>query len=444
MIRKRPGAMQNTLSKNMSNTVTEANYRPWLIWGLAALFYFYEYFLQVSPNVMANDLMRAFHITGAQLGNLVAIYFYADASMQIPVGLLIDRFGPRKLLIFAVFLCVIGNLIFASANVLFQAEIGRLFIGLGSSFAVIGCFKLAANWFPVKRFTLLVGLTLTIGMSGAVFGQAPLALLVDDIGWRGSMYLLAVVGAALAIAMWIFVRDNPSTAKTSVHNATDLSAELHYLWDALKGILRRSQNWWTAIYGGLMFAPTSAFGALWGVSFLMSRYGLSRPSAADMISLLFIGWAIGSPTFGAYSDYVGKRKPPMMIGAIGALIAMIFILYIYLPAWSIYLTLFLFGFFSSGFLASFSIIRENNPGNANATAFGFMNTLNMVGGAVLQPLIGHLLDISWQHKTINGARLFSTHNYQMALTTLPACIAIAIVFWFFIKETFCRLKQKHL
>ncbi len=435
--------IQNILLRNMQNTQTISKYRPWLIWGLAALFYFYEYFMQVSPNVMANDLMSAFNITGTQLGNLAAIYFYAYASMQIPVGLLLDRIGPRKLLTFAATLCVIGNVVFASATVLTQAEIGRLFIGLGSSFAVISCFKLVANWFPVKRFALLIGLTVMIGMLGAVFGEAPFAFMVDGIGWRGSMYVLAVAGAALAISMWIFIRDNPPIKQSSTSQAesTDISLELRHLWDALKGILRSSQNWLTAIYGGLMFAPTSAFGALWGVSFLMSRYGLSRPGAADMISLLFIGWAVGSPSFGAYSDHIGKRKPPMIIGSIGALIAMIFIIYIYLPTWTIYLALFLFGFFSSGFLASFSIIRENNPGNANATALGFMNTLNMVGGAVLQPLIGYVLDVNWRHQMFHGARLFTTHNYQMALTTLPVCIAISIFFWYFIKETFCRLKE---
>src|SRR3954452_7317306 len=100
--------------------------QPWLIWGLASFFYFYENCLQVSPGVMVPELMRTFAVNAAALGNMAAFYFYAYAGMQIPVGVLTDRYGVRCLLSLAIAICALGSLIFGLAHSLTSAEIGRL------------------------------------------------------------------------------------------------------------------------------------------------------------------------------------------------------------------------------------------------------------------------------------------------------------------------------
>lgn len=403
----------------------------WYIWLFGALFYSFEFLLQVSPGVMTDDLMHAFNIDGAALGNLTAFYFYSYAIMQIPAGIFLDYLGPRKLLTLSCTICALGALIFGVSGVLYQAEIGRLLIGLGSAFAVLGTFKLAANWFPSQRFALVTGITIMLGMLGAVFAGTPLALLVQKFSWRIVMQGLACAGFILALLIWLNVRDKPKHKKIPA----SISASQDSLIIGLKKTLTKPQNWICAVYGGLMFAPTSAFAALWGVPFLMMKYDVARTLAAGAISMVFIGWAIGAPIFGYISDSMRKRKPTLYIGSIGGLLSMLIIIYVHTPFLVIYILLFAFGFFCSGFLPAFSIIREINPNKNSATALGFMNTLNMVGGAVLQPLIGQLLDMQWNGVKLNSVRLYSIHAYHHALLTLPIILLLSLLIIPFIKET---------
>ncbi len=438
------------MHKFSKTTLTDSetsNLLAWIIWTLSALFYFYEFFLQVSPSVMSHNLMASFSIDGAQVGNLAAIYFYAFAAMQIPVGMLLDRFGPRKLLTIAALGCGIGNIVFASASVLWQAEVGRLIIGLGSAFSVVSCLKLAANWFPVRRFAFLTGLMLTIGMLGALFGEAPLSLLVQAIGWRDTMWLLACAGIILSALIFLIVRDRPERSKVQYSGLQDqshnISMSFKQLLLLLKGILTKKQNWYTALYGGLMFAPTSAFAALWGVSFFVAKYHMDRFLAATMISVIFVGWVVGSPLIGNISDRIQRRKPPLYMASVGSIISIYFVIYVSMPIWLLCIALFCFGFFTSGFLPAFSIMRESNPQKANATALGFMNGMNMVGGAVLQPLIGWLLDEDWHHKVSHGVMNFSPGNYEHAMIVLPLCLLASLLFLPLIKETHGKVIVGH-
>lgn len=405
----------------------------WIVWGLGAIFYFYDILLQVSPGVMVPELMQAFKVNAAGIGHISAFYFYAYAGMQIPVGVLLDNYGPRRLLSFAAFICLIGCLLFAYADGVSQAALGRFLIGFGSAFGAVGCMKLASNWFPLERFALLTGLLVTLGMLGAVGGETPLALLINAINWRNSMILLGIIGGALSFAIWLVVKDSPSLATTVPLEKTNKG-----ILSGLRHVIRNKQTWLAAIYGGLMFAPTSAFGALWGVPFLMTKYGISRPAAAGIISMLFIGWAIGSPITGWLSDYIQRRKPTMLIGTVGALTCMLGIIYAPIPLLGMSLLLFLFGFFSSGFLTAFSIVREINHNHISATALGFMNMLNMIGGAVLQPFIGYLLDHYWKGVIIDGTRIYSIQDYYTALVVLPTIIFISLLLMPFIKETHCK------
>ncbi len=409
---------------------------PWLIWSLAAFFYFYEFLLQVSPSVMVPQLSRAFHADARTLGDLAAFYFYAYAVMQIPVGLLYDRYGVKRILTTAILVCATGTLIFSQSSSLGYAETGRTLIGLGSSFAVVGCLQLATIWFPVRRFALLTGLMLTIGMLGAMGGEAPLALLVNAFGWRQAMTLLAIAGLLLAIIMSLIIRDNPD--KTTLKNNPIPNEPL---FSGLAFVLKSPQCWLTAIYGGLKFAPTSALGALWGVPFLMARYP-SMPSskAGLLISLIFLGWAIGSPLWGSFSDRIGKRRPPMFIGTTGSLVCILFILYQPVSTSMMAILLFTFGITSSGFLTSFSIMREIVPKRMSGVALGFMNMMNMVGGALSQPLIGALL-VAYSTVLTHGHHhhaLYSAHDFTRALSCLPVTIALALLLLPFIKETYCR------
>ena len=413
------------------------NFYPWLVFILSSSFLFYKYLLQVSPSIMANELMSTFQLSGESLGNLAAFYFYAYLCMQLPVGLLLDHFSPKRLVATAITVCALGALLFAKANTLGIADLGRLFIGIGGAFSAVGTMKLITLWFPPKRFALVSGLMMTIGMLGAIAGEALLSNRVENIGWQATSFHCAILGFILAICVWLFVFDR-KTADTNEKSKTSVKSFFLDLYT----IISNKQSWLVSLYSGLAFAPISAFAGLWGVPYLVETSHLSRTVVAWLISFTFIGFAIGSPFAGWLSDRIQRRKP-LMIG--GTFLGMFFLsLLIYLPFLSQYIMLillFLFGFFTSFFFVSFAHMREINDANASGTAIGFINMFNAICGALSEPLIGNLLDIGWGHKMQNGARIFSVSDYQHALTALPLSMLIALILQFFIKETFCQSNE---
>ncbi|TAL64797.1 MAG: MFS transporter [Legionella sp.] len=422
------------------NSPETRSFTPWIVWGLACVFYFYECLLQVSPSVMSNELMRDFSVTSQTLGILSGIYFYSYAIMQLPGGVMMDYFGPRRLLTIATLVCAVSTIAFGMTDNFFMACLARLMIGFGSAFAAVGSMKLAANWFPAQRFALLTGLMVTIGMMGAIGGEAPLALLVDTFGWRQSMILMGCIGIIIAILLFLIAKDTPKNYTPPVH--THALAEEEHLLPSLLALIKNKQLWMVAIYGGLIYMATPVFCGLWGVPFLMTKMSIAKSTAANYISLVFIGWAIASPLWGIFSNRIGLRKPPMYLGALGALICSS--LFIFAPIKSslaIELLLFIFGFFSAGFLPAFSVAKELCNKKYVATGLSFMNMMNMVGIALAQPLIGYILDKMWQGEMAGTVRIYPLIAYQSALALLPLGMVIALIILPKIKETYCQSVQ---
>lgn len=409
--------------------------RACLVWGLAAIFYFYELMLLVSPSVMLGELTRTFSANAEQLGSLAAFYYYAYAAMQIPVGLLMDRFGPRILLTLAACFCAIGCFVFGFAQELYIAQIGRFVMGVGGSFAVVGCLKLASLWFPINRFALLTGIMVAVGMMGGVFGQAPVATLVESVGWRHASFLGGAVGVILCALIWFIVADHPFKFQ---QDHIKKQTRSHFLRD-LYEVMKLPQVWIVSLYAGLMFVPTTGFGQLWGVPYFVERYNVGTATAGIMVSMIFFGWAVGGPLYGWISDNIGRRKLPMGFAALSTLIIMVAIMYAPVDRIGMQILMFLLGACSSGFILAFSIVREINPLALTGTAIGFINTLNNASGALAQPVIGKLLDKLWDGKiSPDGNPVYSLEMYNEAFLFLPICIAIAFIMMPLIRETFCQ------
>ena len=185
------------------------SWRGWFIWSLSALAFGYAFFQRVTPGVMVSDLMRDFAIGGGMLGVLSALYFYPYFLLQVPLGALLDRIGPRLLMSGAVFLAGLGSVLFGTAESLAAAYAGRILIGVGSAVGFLGSMSLAARWFPPRRFAFLTGLAMFLAMMSGMLGQGPLAVFVEAFGWRASQWALGIFGFALALMIFAFVRDAP-------------------------------------------------------------------------------------------------------------------------------------------------------------------------------------------------------------------------------------------
>jgi sugar phosphate permease len=421
-----------------AHTAKKVSFLPWIICGLGAVFYCYEYFLRITPSVMTSELMSAYDLKGGQIGDLSAFYYHAYVPMQIIVGLLMDRYGPRRLLTIACVLCAIGTYLFAGKYGYGLAAGGRFLVGFGSAFAFVGALKLATIWLPPNRFALVSGIIMCLGMIGAMCGDILLREMVDGLGWRATIYASAGAGLLLSIILWSVIRDNDKEHYNHHIHAINFKS----VFAGLVETLGNSQIWLVGSVGFLMYTSLSAFAELWGIPYLEQAHGFSKTTAAYANSIVFLGWAFGSPMWGWFSDHIQKRCLPIILGAILSLGFVTVLLYVpNLSSAGIYISLFFFGFFSSVQILIFAICHEASKIKAAGTAIALTNMIVMIGGNVFQPIIGRLLDMEWKDSIVNGARVYPPHAYHVALSVLPICIVGAIFIMYFVRETNCTVKQ---
>lgn len=417
------------------NTTTQmpSKFSAYVVFLLSATFYLYEFVLQVAPSVMADSMMKTFQVSAAGFGIISAFYFYAYAPMQLPAGLLFDRYGPRKLMTCALILCAIGSFFFASTNSLFTAALGRLLIGIASAFSFIGVLVLVSRWFPPHQFAFLAGVAQLMSSVGAMFGEMPLAALIEVVGWRYASFILAVIGLCLAALIWFVIRDYP-------HQPTQSAPQRHFKeeWRRLLSVCHRSYTWIIGAYAFTIWTPIAVFAALWGVPYLQQKYQVSVLVASGLCSMIWLGIGVGSPLLGWVSDRFYSRRLALSISSIFGLGATLILLY--MPNVSInwmYLVLFMFGFGAGGQTVSFAVVKDNNPAELVGTASGFNNLSVLVGGAIFQPLVGIFLKHSSGWSMVNDVPVYTVQSYNYALFVLPCCYFISLIIAMFI------LKESH-
>jgi MFS family permease len=397
-------------------------------WLTGALFFFYAWVLRVAPSVMVEELMRDFAVGAAALGHLSAAYFYGYAGMQIPVGVLLDRFGPRRLMTLAALVCAGGCVLSATGTSLGVASTGRFLIGASAAFSLVGSMAVAGQWFQPARFALFSGLSMAMGMAGGVFGQAPLRLAVEATDWRFVTLALASGGLALAAAAWATVRDRWRG-----------SGGLGRALSGLGTVLADRQSWLVALAGLGTSVPLLAFASLWGVPFLETAYRLPSAQAAVLTSVIFVGWGVGAPVIGWLSDRIGRRKPPLIAGLLLETAALAVLVYV--PGQPVPVLgglCFLVGFFGSSQIVCFALAKENHPAALSGTAIGFVNAMVTGAGALFQPLVGLLLDLAWTGETAAGARLYAPETYRLAFASLIASCLLGLLCLAAVRETHCR------
>ena len=406
------------------------------IFILATLFLSFEMILQVSPSVMTTQLMSEFNINAAILGVIASCYFYSYTAMQIPSGLLFDRFGPRALISIACLLCSFGSLFFGIAHSAYLLGVGRFLLGIGSAFAYIGALTVAARWFSPSLFALLVGIVQFVGCVGATCGALPLASLINSIGWRSTMNYLAVLGFILSAACAIVIKNRPSKEKK-------LSEDQHHHLGFVKSfkiIMAQKQSWALGLYSFCNWAPALIFPALWGVPYLMGKYNLPSTTAAFANSMVWVGVALFSPLIGYLSDKLQRRNILLVsTTAIGLVISLLLLFVPHLPYFVICFFLLILGGASSGNLICFAVAKDINRPSVTSTAMGFNNMAVVLSGAVFQPVVGWILLKLWDGTMVNNAPYYSTSSYTIALMTVPACYFVSlIVSMTMIKETHCK------
>jgi len=256
------------------------NYPPmmlsWAVWGLGAILYLIGFYQRVAPAVMTSELMVSFNIGATGLGNLSGIYFYSYVAMQVPTGILADRWGPRRLLSAGALVAGAGALVFAMAPSFIWAGMGRLLIGGSVAVAFVAMLKLAAHWFAPRHFALTSGMALFCGIIGAVFAGVPLRLLVSAMGWRPVMIGSGLITLAVAVLIWMLVRDDPGEKGyiSYAHAVSGVTPHPRFM-TGIKAIFKHRNPWLLCLIPGGIVGSVLTFSGLWGVPFLTTHYGLS-------------------------------------------------------------------------------------------------------------------------------------------------------------------------
>ncbi|MDP7008108.1 MAG: MFS transporter [Phycisphaerales bacterium] len=270
---------------------------PWVIWGICTLYFLFDYTNQVVPGAMHPELMESFGTSAFQFGLIAASYFYIYAVMQIPVGILGDRFGPKRPLAIASFVASVGCLLFSQADSVTTALLARSMIGLGACFSFVSVLMIASNWFPSNRFSLLVGLTNMAGMLGAISADNFLswAATPEHLGWKDTVAFIGMFGFAVSLGILFLVKDHPSGENRDPSGSPPVG--LSDVLKHLSAIVRSKQIWVCGVYAATIATTFMTFGAAWGSVFLESSLGVTSVEAASCASFVFVGAITGSFLF---------------------------------------------------------------------------------------------------------------------------------------------------
>lgn len=424
---------------NTMKQSTEYSKLGWLVTLTASLFFFYEFIQLNLFNAIDVQLMQAFKLNAPELGQLSSMYFYANALCLFPAGILLDRFSTKKLLLSAVALCTIGTFAFAIADSYLVAAIGRFIVGMGASFCFLSCIRLASRWFPPSKMALVTGLVVTMAMLGGLVAQTPLAILSGIMGWRNAVLLDAALGILVALAIALIVQDRPPNSHEVAH-ADKAHLQTLGFWRSIKLVLLNPNNWLGGFYTSLMNLPVFLLGALWGIHYLTEVHHISSVQASYATTMFFVGVIFGSPAFGWFSDRIGRRVLPMIIGAIVSLGVMLLLMYAsHLSLNELIGLFFLIGFVTSSQVLSYPAIAELNPSSLTSTAVSVDSVTIMVSGAIFQPFFGWIMQSHWNHAmTAEGVPLYSANDFMSAMMIMPIAFVLSIFIAWMIKESFCQ------
>ncbi|HVK53788.1 MAG TPA: MFS transporter [Burkholderiales bacterium] len=413
---------------------------------LAIAAYLLSFFHRVAPAAIASDLAAAFHTSATSLGVLAATYFYIYTIMQAPTGVLADTLGPRKILTVGGLMAGAGSLVFGLAPTFEMAVLGRALVGLGVSVAFIAMLKLIAVWYEESRFATLTGMAMFLGNIGSVLAGAPLAWAAQSAGWRSVFITVGALSLTIGIASWFLVKDSP-TASAEGGQARSSGIDRAAWVAGLLTVLRNRATWPGFFFNFGVAGAFFSFAGLWAVPYLTQARGFSRVAASNHISLYFIGFAIGCALTGRLSDHMGKRKPLLLGGAF--VYSSSWLIWIFgknLPLEATYPLFALVGLVTACFTLSWACAKEVNPPALSGMATSVVNTGMFLGAAIMQPLVGWVMDLFWDGATRDGVRFYSEGNYQAALLLLFGFSALGTIASLFIRETNCqnRWRDPHL
>jgi len=402
-------------------------YHRWIIFIITSSLFLISQFYRASNAVLAPLLIRDLSLNTEELGLMSASFFYAFALTQIPLGILLDRVGPRRTMTVLSLVAVLGAIIFAWADSLSDGVIGRILLGIGMACNLMGTLKLLTTWFGPATFATLSGIILSIGTLGNMAAATPLVLLVQRMGWRMAFTLIAGINLVQIGILYAVVRDKPpekTVSPTSVWKARDIFAGLRLLF--------AQKDYWIISCGAFFrYGVFAAVQTLWAGPYLINAMGLSPLAAGNLILLLNIALVIGGPTWGSLSDRILKTRKGVVTGSL--LLLSCTILAIALLPKGAGLPILAFLFFCFGFSAGtanvlFAHIKDLMPLELAGVAMTGVNFFTMLGAAVFSQGLGSLM------QRFYPAAALGISAFRSAFLLCAAALLTAAILYLFTRD----------
>jgi predicted MFS family arabinose efflux permease len=385
----------------------------WVNWGLISLFYAYQYILRVIPNILMPEIMEKFQVDANLFGQFAGLYYLGYAGAHIPLGILLDRKGPKYIVPICIMFIVIGTLPLIFAEKWAYPCIGRILIGIGSSAAILGAFKIIRMHFPENQFTRMLGISVTIGLLGAIYGGEPVHYLLETFGGEKVIACISLMGAVLALLIFVFTPHYQGTGGFS-------SASI---FKDVKAVLTNYKVIIVCLLAGLMVGPLEGFADVWGTEFLKAVYNLDQTTASTLPSLMFLGMCFGSP----FLTYLADKTQAYFMWIIIAAFTMgsVFLLLIFGVGSPATITI-LFCFV--GVMCSYQIIAiykastfvpENLAGLTTACA----NMIIMTFGYMFHSSIGFLMQLPYTGITEHPS--YTALDFARGIGIIPICLFAA-------------------
>lgn len=410
----------------------------WFFWLIGTIFYLYQFVFRTLFSTLGYDITQKFQISVADLSTFFAAGMLAYPLMQIPAGILLDRFGPRKMLTIAMGCLSLGILLVSWTNSFALAIFGRVLMGAGSAFGFIGTSKIATSWFPLKMMGFLLGFTVFLGSMGGAFSKYLYEALPSHWDLNHSLLNMGLFGAGLALVIAIFLKDksspNLSTNRQKVVKTTT------FLQD-LRTIFTHKQIMFAALFTFFGYLPISIIGDSWGTIAFEKMFHVDKSIAENTLIYFYVAFAIGAFFYSSLANTLRKIRYVLLV-EYGLAVLFMYILFMHpevgssnffgIPGFLLLSSA--IGFNLGGVSLAFPIGCSHAPEQISATIVGVMNTLCMVSGGIFSKLIGTLLHYYWDGKlNSDGLPVFSALAFQSALKPLLLTTMLAFILLFFIQ-----------
>jgi MFS family permease len=389
---------------------------PRLYAGFAAA-YLLSYVYRTVNAVISPELTASLGVSASSLGLLTSAYFVAFAALQLPAGMLLDRFGPRRVEPALLALAGLGALAFAASDDLGGLVLARALIGAGVSVCLMAPLKGIATWYPAERHASLAGWMMVAGGTGALLSTAPLAAALSVLSWRGIFVLLAAVTFAAALWIFLVVPDTPAAP-----HAVGLAQQ----WAGVRRVFRSARFWWIAPLGATVMGSFMAIQGLWSVPWLMEVDGYSRTVAAAhllLVGAVILAVYLGLGFFATALRRRGIAARHLLAAGFGLHTLMLALIVTRALPWT-YLAWALYGLGSAVNVLGFTVLSEGFPRELTARANTALNLLVFSCSFAVQWGIGIVVDAA---RSLLG--LESASALRSAFVLVLAADALAMA-WF--------------